>query len=209
MTDCLDWDKPEVALAQFKLAQRELAGNVNDILPYKEFLRLMHAIDYAGKSMIDVGCGVGHYSALVDDFLPELGSYTGCDISEHMIAIAKKAFRSHDFFVADWAEVDCNAYDIILLSSLVEVIPNHHEALQHILREARWAVLLHRVRISKWPTKVATEASYGEYKSLRVTHNRDELIKALYDNNDRRIIRERIWYAASPTEQMASYIVYV
>jgi len=208
MEENFDWDKPEVAAAQFKLVKKELSGNINQVPPYREFLRMMQTIDYAGKSMIDVGCGVGHYSVLVDEFCPKLGSYTGCDLSSHMIDIARRAFPNHSFFVAHWRDVDYSAFDIVLMSSLIEVVPDWRDALDCVLAKAKGTILLHRMRITTWPTNESVEMSYGPYTTFRVAINRDELVATLFGEGKRGDIRESIWLQCGPEAFLASYIIH-
>ena len=69
--DCHDWDKPEVARAQFELVRQELSGNLMEIPPYKAFVDAMRSLGSVKLgSIADVGCGVGHYSAIVDELFP-------------------------------------------------------------------------------------------------------------------------------------------
>lgn len=66
-----------------------------DTLPGK-FRILAEEIDFSNKSVLEVGCGLGHYFGLIsDDF--ENVEYLGIDISEKMVDAATAHFPAASF----------------------------------------------------------------------------------------------------------------
>ena len=64
------WDRPEVAEAQRELVIGELCNA--DTLPFKAFVDAMNSEGLRTGSLLDVGCGVGHYGVLCERHLPAI-----------------------------------------------------------------------------------------------------------------------------------------
>ena len=74
------WDRADVVAAQHALVMRELASDA-EIGPYAAFRWAMGIINLEyRKSLLDAGCGVGHYGVLCDRFYPRV-QYHGTDLS--------------------------------------------------------------------------------------------------------------------------------
>jgi len=148
--------------------------------PFQAFLDMLgHIGSERGNSLLDVGCGVGAYAALVDKFHPGI-EYRGCDISPHMIEIARREFdpdfgrgRGSRFTVRDALDLQWGA-DIILASSLIEVCPNWRDVLRHLCSlDFKW-LILNRVRLWNDPDHPTTERIYTTIygtPSFEVVHN--------------------------------------
>lgn len=133
-------------------------------------------------SLLDVGCGVGAYAALIDEFFPGV-EYRGCDISPHMIEAARWEYgicsprRKRRFFVSDALSLE-NGADIILASSLIEVCPNWRNVLRHLCSLRLKFLILNRVRLWNDPGHPTTERIYTtiyETPSFEVVHNWETL----------------------------------
>ncbi|MCK4763308.1 MAG: class I SAM-dependent methyltransferase [Candidatus Aminicenantes bacterium] len=90
-------------LTEFKDEHHAVAQSKRSHL--KRFEIMLDLGDFQGKSILDVGCGIGGFY----DFLKEKGiecSYTGIDINEKMIAKAKERLPkiAEEFFVCDIVE---------------------------------------------------------------------------------------------------------
>jgi trans-aconitate 2-methyltransferase len=87
---------------------------------------LMHIpADRAVKNAIDIGCGPGNSTELLQARFPE-ANVSGIDSSPDMISAAKKRMPSHHFEVADisgWQ--DEKKYDMILSNAALQWVPNH------------------------------------------------------------------------------------
>jgi ubiquinone/menaquinone biosynthesis C-methylase UbiE len=70
---------------------------------------------FENKSILDVGCGLGHLHAHLKKVCKNF-SYTGIDIVPKMISEAKKKYPDVDFRAVDFNEFECPQYDFILSS---------------------------------------------------------------------------------------------
>jgi len=90
-------------LGEFK--DEHLAVAQSKISHLKRFEKMLELGDFQGKSLLDVGCGIGGFY----DFLQEKGidcDYTGIDINEKMITKAREHLPkiAGNFFVFDIIE---------------------------------------------------------------------------------------------------------
>lgn len=70
----------------------------------KRFFDLLHVIepeDLNGKTILDIGCGLGDLYEFISKHGYKVKKYIGTDINENFINIAKKKFPKGKFFVAD------------------------------------------------------------------------------------------------------------
>lgn len=87
-------------------------------VPAIRFKELATDLPIDGKTILDVGCGMG-------DLLPFLYSkstnfrYQGMDINEEFIKIAQKRYEGHDFKVADPLTEDVGRFDIVICSGML------------------------------------------------------------------------------------------
>ncbi len=85
---------------------------------YRKRIGMLHQMGFTGKeSMLDVGCGTGHYAEMTQ------GSYLGLDLDPKYIEFARRRHPNKEFSCMNVAELklDGKKYDITLI---VDVI--HH-----------------------------------------------------------------------------------
>lgn len=170
------WLTPEVAQAQADLVERELAplyaiaDNPLDISkwhprlgePYEPFMAALDAIKApAGSTLLDVGCGVGHYGTLLRHLRPAI-QYTGTDYSEHMVDKARQREPRLIFRVSAVRDNELDAYDIVLLSQCLEITGAPETNLRYVLGQADGYVILHRLRLGLTTGRI-TEPTYAGY----------------------------------------------
>jgi SAM-dependent methyltransferase len=182
------WLDRRAAEGMLLLVEEALEKPVEETPPFKAFLDMMEHIGLERGTLLDVGCGVGGYSALVDRFYPGI-EYRGCDISPHMIEIARRKFDHiklgyvSRFVVRDALKLQRGA-DIILASSLIETCPNWRHVLRHLCSLDFQYLILNRVRIWNDEGRPALERIYQTiYKtgSFEVIHNWGELAQLTWD----------------------------
>jgi ubiquinone/menaquinone biosynthesis C-methylase UbiE len=108
-------------------------GKMYDYLEKKAISRYLPP-QAAGKQLLDVGCGTGHWSAF---FSLHGFQVTGIDISEPMIKIAKsKAIANVSFHLADAHALpfDDNHFDVSAAITTVEFVQDVTLVLQEMLR---------------------------------------------------------------------------
>lgn len=102
-------------------------------------------------TFLDVGCGVGHYGVLLKRHYPLL-FYVGTDASAAMIEEALDLHRHEDlrgaFDVRAFAENRFDAFDIVLVSQVMEFTPDPMASLEWALEQMRAGsiLILHRLR---------------------------------------------------------------
>ena len=199
------WLDPRAAEGQLLQVEKALKKDPLDVPPFRAFLEAMRYIDIQHGTLIDVGCGVGGYAALVDRFFPYI-CYLGYDISPHMIELARKHFGFR-FFVRDALELELGA-TIILASSLIETCPNWRHVLQHLCSlQFRW-LILNRIRLWNDPDHPATERVYTTiYKvpSFEAVHNLGELTELIGQAGAK--ITHTIIYQAEPETRLVCLLL--
>jgi len=172
------WQAPEVAQAQLGLVRKELV-NPLDVAPFRFFLETMqemHETDLMPRKLLDVGCGVGHYSELLRRFYPEV-EYTGIDFSESMIELAQAEFGNNGTFLAtDLFDFDFTGFDTVLASSVADVTNEHMAYMNHIASRAEGTIIWHRVKASACPTYVELRPSYEKKLTYSVTYNQGTFV---------------------------------
>jgi SAM-dependent methyltransferase len=147
------WKAQRVAEQQKALVERQLADPMA-VPPFKTFIELVNHIDAENPGrtlrLVDIGCGVGHYSALLDRYFPNRFAYTGSDYSVAMIERAREMWPSATFIVDDILEshMEYTAYDVILAGALVDVIEDFWKVVDTLMSSAGEYLILHRQRLT-------------------------------------------------------------
>lgn len=176
------WDLPEVAAAQAQLISAELGQAPEGIAPYAAFLRALDTCKPRyGASLLDVGCGVGHYATLLRLHRPELAlAYVGMDHSEAMIEIAERREPQSPFIVRGIEQTDYSGYDLILHSVAAEVSTNTLALIACLLKESAHAFLIwNRIRLTGSGSGYIDEPTYAGHSGPIWIWNRRDLIGLL------------------------------
>ena len=108
------------------------AGQAHDRVQKDDVRRLVRPAS-AGQTLLDVGCGTGHWSA----FFAEMGyEVTGVDVSHAMIEAARSAVFNVSFRVADAHELPFGdgAFDIVAAMATVEFLCDPETAVGEMAR---------------------------------------------------------------------------
>lgn len=153
------------------------AGQAHDRVQEDDVRRLLRPAS-AGQTLLDVGCGTGHWSA----FFAEMGyQVTGVDVSRAMIEVARSAVPQCTFQVADAHELPCDdgVFDVVASMATLEFLPDQAAAIREMARCARKHGHLlvgtlnrlaplnqHRIAKGKPPYSAAHLLSPNELRSL-------------------------------------------
>ena len=175
------WKAERVAEQMLDLVRSELR-EPEAAPPFRAFFA---AVDYALRELplpdparlLDFGCGVGHYSELLERRYPGRFDYTGCDYSEAMIEAARKEWSGRRFVVDDVfaSTLDLGEYDVIVAGALVDITQDYERALDVLLGSAAPWVLLHRQQVSDDPSRVAVVPGYTGQRTYRSYLNLGDL----------------------------------
>jgi SAM-dependent methyltransferase len=113
--------------------QRAAARLVETGRCYQQLLRRHYAFMVPpGRRVLEVGCGLGDLLAAVKP-----ARAVGVDFSPAMIALAKERHPSFEFQVADAERFSCGeTFDYVLLSDLVNDLPDVQAVFEHLLSAA-------------------------------------------------------------------------
>jgi len=102
--------------------------------------RIERALALAGRSVLDVGCGPGTFSALLAE---RAGRVVGCDASEHMLARAAR-LRGIELVRADATTLpfERDQFDVVFEANLLHHLEAPARAVAEMIRVAREAVVL-------------------------------------------------------------------
>ena len=175
------WADPVVAEQMLELAREELRDPMS-VPPYRAFLE---AIDYAlgelelpePARLLDFGCGVGHYSELLERQYPGRFHYTGCDFSQAMVEAARAAWPGREFVVNDLFgnTLHLGEFDLVVASALVDVTEDYERALGVLLGSSARFVLVHRQRMTDRPSHFDLADGYEGQTTYRSYINRADL----------------------------------
>jgi len=152
------WHKQDVAKAQRDLVIKELS-NAEQVLPFAAFMRAMDIIRLTGGTLLDIGCGCGHYGVLCERLYPGI-HYHGTDVSAAMIAEAKQLAPLGRFRVCEFNDNEFGTFDIVLISQVVETMDDPPAMLKLALDNVARYVILNRIRITDKESHRIEETTY-------------------------------------------------
>jgi ubiquinone/menaquinone biosynthesis C-methylase UbiE len=126
---------------------RRAIGDLPEMESSKALARRVGSVWTTGNSILDVGCGAGHY---LRSLRREIGSkfdYTGVDITPHHLALARKAFaadarayfRHANLFDLNFQD---KSFDIAICTNLMQNLPNIVRPLGELSRVSRRIVVI-------------------------------------------------------------------
>ena len=189
------WKRPEIADQMRSLIDDQLE-HPEHVAPYRAFVTaISHLVaeeplpDRA--RLLDFGCGVGHYSELLERFFPGRFLYTGCDYAEPMIDAARERWPGREFVVNDLFanELDLAAYDVVVAGALVDVLDEWETALDVLLGSGANYVLLHRQQITEEDPRVEVVGGYTGQLTYRTYVTRGRLL-AIGERNGCDLVEE-------------------
>ncbi len=92
------WDRnPKTSELYYKRA----TGELDEMESSKALVKVLSDIYKPKMKVLDVGCGAGHYLRSMKTQLDSKIDYTGVDITEYSLELAKKAFGDSAKFFKD------------------------------------------------------------------------------------------------------------
>ena len=175
------WQDDAVARQMSALTDQELQ-KPELVPPFRAFVEVMTAVveDFPladPASFLDFGCGVGHYSVLLDRYFPERFVYTGCDYAAEMVNVARERRPDKTFVVNDLFDnhLDLDGFDVICAGALIDVLTDYERALHVLLGNGAPYVVLHRQQITEGTSHVEEAPGYEGQTTYRSFVSRADL----------------------------------
>jgi Methyltransferase domain len=173
------------AAAEMLALVRTQLRTPDTVAPFRGFRYALDAVladtpDGQRLGLLDLGCGVGHYSELVDRWYAGRVDYTGIDVSDEMVSTAASIWPGRRFMRGDAlaSELGYDDYDVVLAGALVDVLREWRPALDAVLGSAAPYVILHRQRVSSRRTTVRRAPGYAGGTTYRTVLSEDDLADA-------------------------------
>lgn len=156
-----EWLDPSIARQQRDLVDAQIDRKPEDWPAH--FQAIANAIreTQCPGSILEIGCGVGHGREILDRAGVDYRSYTGADISEEAIAIARQRYPESDWVVLDRTAWFDGPRDIVIDGSCMLHIEDWREHVAKLCKFSRRWVVLHRVPIVDGDTHRNTTTGYG------------------------------------------------
>ncbi|NET44879.1 class I SAM-dependent methyltransferase [Okeania sp. SIO2B3] len=105
-----------------------------------EAVKIFHQHNYHQGMILDIGCGTGFLSGLLQGNF----EYTGIDISAKMLDIAaKRGYKTiHKPIETALAEIDSQSYDFVFCLGSLYFVEDAQTAIEHIYRISRKAIII-------------------------------------------------------------------
>lgn len=140
------WNKNE---AYGQLLYRRATGEEAEMESAKALCEMLQPFYQSGMSVLDVGCGAGHYLRSLRSRLDPNVNYTGVDATESYIGFARKAFgKAEQFVVGDIYNLpfENNAFDIVICNNVIyHLPPSLTKPLSELVRVAKKFVVIRTV----------------------------------------------------------------
>ncbi|MFA5317859.1 MAG: class I SAM-dependent methyltransferase [Patescibacteria group bacterium] len=124
-------------------------GKIEEMQSAKSICKLLPSFYKKGMSLLDVGCGAGHYLRSLQLRLDKNIKYTGVDATKNYIKLAKKAFGSKaNFLTGDIFNLPFNdkAFDIVMCNNVIlHLPPPPTKAISELIRVAKKYIVIRTV----------------------------------------------------------------
>jgi ubiquinone/menaquinone biosynthesis C-methylase UbiE len=129
------------------LMYRRAIGDLPEMECSKAAARRVASCWVDGDTILDVGCGAGHYLYSLRRVIGNEFPYTGADVTERHLTLARMAFgndaRAHfehgDIFNLPY---EAGSFDIVICNNLMQNLPNIVKPIAELVRVARKAIIV-------------------------------------------------------------------
>jgi SAM-dependent methyltransferase len=133
-----------------------------------------------GNSLLDIGCGIAEAATAFPGY-----KYTGVDLP-HIIEKAARVKNPQTKFIAFNANKDSydfvGDYDIVLMNSFINEIPDWYKCLNNVLYNSRGYVVIHRQETTSEQSHLREYTTYAGLRTTNSVINYDELKRVFYFN---------------------------
>lgn len=142
-----EWDHPELGKNYGDLFYKRATGELPEMESSKAAARRVASMAKAGDSIVDVGCGGGHYLRSLLNQVKVPFVYHGIDRTQYFIDAARRAFPNNSsisFSIGDIFKLERadRSADIVLCNNVLLHLPSIVTPLHELIRIAKRTVLI-------------------------------------------------------------------
>jgi len=181
------WKDSNIPLRQRGLVQKELESMYKG-KPPSVYIALASALKpyiYPKCSILEIGCSSGYYYEIIQYLLNTKINYTGVDLSDSFIKMAKDFYPAANFQTADGDNLPFNdeSFYISISSCVLLHVINYKDHIRETARVAKKYVVAHRTPVcKKRPTVYLKKQAYG-VSTVELHYNENEIISEFLSNN--------------------------
>lgn len=195
------WCDRDIPLKQRELVQTQLDQMYHGTVQphFQTLVDLLKPIIHNDSTVLEMGCSSGYYYEILSYLLNTPIQYTGVDISQHFIDMAKEFYPSQNFLVADCTDIPLpdRSQAISISSGLLLHVPRYQEHIAEAVRVSDRYVVAHRTPICRQkPTQYFRKQGYGVDMDELHFNERDLLTEFL--SNGLKFV-SAIEFASDPT----------
>lgn len=140
------WDTWHDDHSYIDLLRRRALGELPEMEAAKQMVTLLADTHKPGMSILDAGCGPGHFARSLMRLDPNL-QYYGLDLTPPSLAAATEVWReqrSHRFFCGDVFAIPAQSesFDTVACVNLLLCLPEYQKPVEELFRVARHVVLI-------------------------------------------------------------------
>ena len=142
---------------------------ISDLYPSETIF--LPRVLFPGAKVLDVGCASGGFFNIMRSYEPHI-EYTGVDLSERAVELAKERYPEATFIVTEGFELVFanNTFDVVHCTSVFNNEPNYQAMLQEMYRVSNRFVLMD-IRLLKGIGRQAESVYNIQFNSERVEAN--------------------------------------
>ena len=179
------WQDDAIPDLQRRVVDAQLANLERGIVDpvFASLAAALTHVDLERFSILDAACASGYYSEVIRLLDPRPIAYEGCDYSPAMIESAKVHHPGLPFSVEDLTALTKpdRSVDVVLLSGVLEHIPEYRTALDEAGRVARDYLIVHRCPTLAGPDHVRTIGTQYNVQTPRTFFSLDRLGSEIAD----------------------------
>ena len=141
--------------------------------------RLLKRIPLQSFTFLDAACATGYYHEFIRRLDSRRIEYRGCDYSESMILAALSCYPEVEFEVQDLTDLKYpdRSFDVVMLSGVLEHIPQWQKALSEVCRIAGQYVIHHRCPLTPGQNHEYTIGTQYTIETPRTYFSKELLIE--------------------------------
>lgn len=186
------WKEKIIAKKQRIVVDKQLVNLRKGYLDpvFKSIIDTLNALPLQECTLLDAACASGYYSEVFESCLKRKIKYSGSDYSQSMIELAKTTYPKLSFYTEDLTELSFGSdeFETVLVSGVLEHIPNFEAAISESCRVASKYVILHRCLVSGTDSNIYTTGFLYNIKTPRIYYS-SKVLEREFQKNKFRLVK--------------------